>query len=103
MLSRGVALYPEDPDMHRMLGIGFRSLGWRQAAEVQFLVSYERDKDNPDSPYNLAILYLTSDKPRVADAEKWYQMAIDLGGTPDPQLERAIRELRTQLASPIPE
>ncbi|MDP7399843.1 MAG: tetratricopeptide repeat protein [Lentisphaeria bacterium] len=91
MLSRAAALYPDDPDMARMLGIACRSLGWHQAAEVQFLRAWKLDPTGSGAPYNLAILYATLEQPRHEDAGKWYEIAIKNGGAQDPQLERFLK------------
>ncbi len=88
MLSRAVALYPDNPDFHRYLGVACRQLGWVDAAEAQLKRSYQLDDKNPDTPFNLAILFATLEPPSMEQARKWYAIAKQLGAEIDPGLER---------------
>lgn len=90
IFARGVALEPRNADFHRYLGLASRSLGWTDATEAAFRRSFKLDDTSGETAYNLALHYMTLDKPRVAEAKQWYDKAIELGQPPDEQLEEAI-------------
>lgn len=92
MLSRAVALYPEEAAFHRYLGVACRSLGWTDAAQVQLNRSFELDDSSSDTAFNLAILYATMEPPQMEQAKKWYVKAKELGAEIDPGLERLFTE-----------
>jgi Flp pilus assembly protein TadD len=91
MLSRAVALFPDNPHTHRALGIACRQVGWLQPATVQFTRAFALDSKDSDTAFNLAVLYATAEEPRLDKAKKWYQTARDLGAESDPGLERLFQ------------
>jgi predicted nucleic acid-binding Zn-ribbon protein len=91
MLSRAVALFPDNPHSHRSLGIACRQIGWLQPATVQFTRAFKLDASDSDTAFNLAVLYATAEEPRLDKARKWYQTARELGAESDPGLERLVK------------
>ena len=49
------------------------------------------DKNLPECLYNLAQLYALVDPKDVKQARKYYQQALDLGVTPDAQLDKVLK------------
>jgi chromosome segregation ATPase len=87
MLSRAVALEPDNPDAHRCLGIACSTLGWYDAAEVQFRRTYKLDEKDAENAFNMAVLLATREPPRLEEAKKWYARAKELGVAADPGLD----------------
>ena len=91
MLTRAVALNPDNPAIHRSLGVACSSLGWLDAAEVQFRRAFGLDPRDRESAFNMAIL-LASRKPvRMEEARDWYRKARDLGSASDPGLDELFK------------
>ncbi|MBT4820198.1 MAG: hypothetical protein HON70_31105 [Lentisphaerae bacterium] len=87
MLTRAVALYPERHDAHRYLGIACSSLGWVEAAEVQFRRALKLKRDDNETAFNLAVLLASVSPPRMTEAKKWYKHALASGSPHDPGLD----------------
>ena len=87
-------------------------MGWREAALKQYEKAYELDQKNPDSAFNLALIYLTMYSDAMKDASKdhenrgiiraqankykraakeWYDCAKSCGAAADPELERLLK------------
>jgi chromosome segregation ATPase len=88
MLSRAVALEPTNAVAHRCLGLACSSLGWYDAAEVQFRRAHELNAKDPENAFNLAVLLSSRQPPRQEEARQWYERALALGSARDPGLDR---------------
>ena len=91
MLARAVALNPKNPDIARTYGMALATLGWTQAAEIQLEKAYNFKKEDPEAPLALAILLGSSKPPRIDEAKKWYQIAIQNGAQRDPGLDAVLK------------
>jgi chromosome segregation ATPase len=88
MLSRAVAIEPGNAVAHRCLGLACSSLGWYDAAEVQFRRAHELNGKDGENAFNLAVLLSTRQPPRLDEARTWYEQALTLGVARDPGLDR---------------
>lgn len=88
MLSRAVALEPGNAVAQRCLGVACSSLGWYDAAEVQFRRAHELNRGDGETAFNLAVLLSSRQPPRLDEARTWYRQALDLGVARDPALDR---------------
>ena len=88
MLSRAVALEPTNAVAHRCLGLACSSLGWYDAAEVQFRRAHELNSKDAENAFNLAVLLSSRQPPRQEEARQWYERALALGSARDPGLDR---------------
>ena len=91
MLARAVALNPQNPDIARTYGMALATLGWTQAAEIQLEKAHNLKKEDPEAPLALAILLGSAKPPRLEDAKKWYQIAIQNGAQRDPGLDAVLK------------
>ena len=91
MLARAVALNPQNPDIARTYGMALATLGWTQAAEIQLEKAYNLKKEDAEAPLALAILLGSSKPPRIDEAKKWYQIAIQNGAQHDPGLDAVLK------------
>ena len=91
MLARAVALNPKNPDIARTYGMALATLGWTQAAEIQLEKAYNLKKEDAEAPLALAILLGSSKPPRIDEAKKWYQIALQNGAQHDPGLDAVLK------------
>ena len=91
MLARAVALNPKNPDIARTYGMALATLGWTQAAEIQLEKAHNLKKEDPEAPLALAILLGSAKPPRLEEAKKWYQIAIQNGAQHDPGLDAVLK------------
>ena len=91
MLARAVALNPKNPDIARTYGMALATLGWTQAAEIQLEKAHNLKKEDPEAPLALAILLGSAKPPRLEEAKKWYQIAIQNGAQRDPGLDAVLK------------
>ena len=91
MLARAVALNPKNADVARTYGMALATLGWTQAAEIQLEKAYNLKKEDAEAPLALAILLGSSKPPRIDEAKKWYQIAIQNGAQRDPGLDAVLK------------
>ena len=91
MLARAVALNPQNPDIARTYGMALATLGWTQAAEIQLEKAHNLKKEDPEAPLALAILLGSAKPPRLEEAKKWYQIAIQNGAQRDPGLDAVLK------------
>ena len=91
MLARAVALNPQNPDIARTYGMALATLGWTQAAEIQLEKAHNLKKEDPEAPLALAILLGSAKPPRIEEAKKWYQIAIQNGAQRDPGLDAVLK------------
>ncbi|MFZ2657857.1 MAG: hypothetical protein WAX69_23185 [Victivallales bacterium] len=92
VLGRGVAQDPKNPKLQRYLGVACSNLDWIEAAEKQFKTAFDLDPKSSESALYLAILYATSEKPKMDEARKWYKKSRELGAKTDPAIEKLIKE-----------
>ncbi len=90
MLTRAVALCPENAAMHRCLGVACSALGWTDAAEAQFRRALNTDAKDAEAAFNLAVLLATREPPRTDEARQWYAKAKELGSPGDPGLDATL-------------
>jgi Flp pilus assembly protein TadD/predicted nucleic acid-binding Zn-ribbon protein len=88
MLSRAAALDADSAAVHTQLGVACSSLGWREAAEIQFRRALKQNPTYTEAAFNLALL-LGSGKStdHMNEARKWYRTARTHGAEADPQLD----------------
>jgi Flp pilus assembly protein TadD len=89
-LAMSAYLEPKDARTHHYLGVVVGSKGWYSAAEDEMRKAIELAPDYAEAHYNLAVFYLERNPPAVELARRHYQKAVDLGGAPDPALEKKI-------------
>ena len=90
-LTRAAALAPDNKEIAKYLGAALSTAGWTQAAEQELIRAYNLDKKDADAPFNLAVLYATSNPPDIPNARKWYRIALQNGARQDPGLDQALR------------
>jgi len=88
MLARAAALNPANPVVHRHLGVACSSLGWKDAAEVQFRRALQLNASDRETAFNLAVLLATKESPDMEEARKWYATARRLGAEADRGLDK---------------
>ena len=90
MLSRAVALEPDNPNAHRCLGIACSTLGWFDVAEAQFRRTHTLNPKDAENAFNMAVLLATREPPRLDEGKTWYLRARRLGAASDPGLDRVF-------------
>ena len=60
------------------------------AAEREILRVLELAPDYAEAHYNLAVFYLQRNPPAVELARRHYYKSVDLGGAPDPEIEKKV-------------
>ncbi len=81
-----------DPRVHLYLAVMARDYGWQSAAEIELQRAIILDPQYTDAHYNLAMLYLERDPPSYELARRHYYFALDLGGKPDREIEKILRD-----------
>jgi len=81
-----------DPRVHLYLAVMARDYGWQSAAEIELQRAIILDPQYTDAHYNLAMLYLERDPPSFELARRHYYFALDLGGKPDREIEKLLRD-----------
>ncbi len=89
-LAQAVLLEPKDARAHHYLGVVIGSKGWFLGAEDEMRKAIELAPDYAEAHYNLAVFYLQRNPPAVELARRHYQKSLDLGGAPDPELQKKI-------------
>ncbi len=97
-LTKAIALDPKSPSAHNHLGIVAGRKGWPEAAEQEFKKAIALHPSYADAHFNLAVVYATNQPPSRQLADQHYRKATALGATPDPALERLIRDTGTAKA-----
>ena len=90
-LTRAVALDPRNPEAHNYLGITLSKKGWQAAAEGEIRRALELNPQYADAHFNLAAIYARQKTPNLSLARYHYQKALDLGASPDPQMETLLK------------
>jgi Flp pilus assembly protein TadD len=89
-LAMAAYLEPKDARVHQYLGVVVGSKGWYSAAEDEMRKAIELEPDYAEAHYNLAVFYLERNPPAVELARRHYYKSVDLGGAPDPELEKKV-------------
>ena len=89
-LGRALALQPANPGLASHFAAALVDLGWTQAAEQQFARCLKLQPNDPHAAFNLAVLCATAQPPRLKEAKKWYEIAVNNGAEKDPGLEAAF-------------
>lgn len=87
-LQKTIELAPDDARARVVLGTVFFRSNRENEAEGQFKASIAADPMLSEPYYNLAFLYARTG--RMEEARKYYQLALERGALPDPELERRI-------------
>jgi Flp pilus assembly protein TadD len=89
-LAMAAYLEPKDARVHQYLGVVVGSKGWYSAAEDEMRKAIELAPDYAEAHYNLAVFYMERNPPAVELARRHYYKSVDLGGAPDPELEKKV-------------
>ncbi|TSA31824.1 MAG: hypothetical protein D4R65_10590 [Verrucomicrobiaceae bacterium] len=90
-LQEAVASDDKDHIAFNYLGICYGEKGQKQDAEESFQRSIGIRDEYPDAHFNLAVLYATGQPPRLEEAKKHYEKALQHGSDPDPSLEQLLQ------------
>jgi tetratricopeptide (TPR) repeat protein len=89
-LARALHQDPKDPRGHLYMAVVIHDYGWGSAAEVELQRAIQLDPTYADAHFNLALMYLEKDPPAIELARRHYYVAIDLGASPDGEIEKQI-------------
>lgn len=87
-LLEAVSSDDKDHIAQNHLGICYGEKGQRDLAEIALKKSIEIRDAYPDAHFNLAVLYATSEPPRLDLAKEHYQKALEHGSEADASLEQ---------------
>jgi len=90
-LAMAAYLEPKDARVHQYLGVVVGNKGWYSAAEDEMRKAIELEPDYAEAHYNLAVFCLERKPPAVELARRHYYKSVDLGGAPDPEIEKKIK------------
>ena len=76
LLQEGIAEDPNNPRLHRLLGIILRDRGVYEQAVDELDLAWKLGPGSADTAAALGVLYDSSNRPQAAEA--WHRMAIDL-------------------------
>ncbi len=91
-LAQAVLYDPGNARTHNFLGVTLGRKGWLDGAEAELRRAVEIDPSARDSHYNLAVIYLQRKPPAIELARRHYFRAVELGASPDPAIEKTLRE-----------
>lgn len=89
-LGSAVTHDPSNARAHNYLGVVLGRKGWLDGAEAELRRAVEIDAAYRDAHYNLAIIYLQRKPPAIELARRHYFKSIELGGKPDPIIEKTL-------------
>jgi Flp pilus assembly protein TadD len=89
-LSTAVLHAPKEPRAHHFLGVTIGKKGWYSGAEDELRKAIALDPDYGEAHFNLAVFYLQRNPPAVELARRHYEKSLDLGGAPDPEVEKRL-------------
>ena len=89
-LARAAADQPTSPRVHNQLAVVLQAMTWYDGAEKSLLQAIALDPDYRDAHYNLALIYLDRESPSPERARKHYEKALQLGTSPDANLEKRL-------------
>ena len=87
-----VVVYHTPPRYDNAHEAALFNMGWTEAAATRLLEAHRLKPDDPEAPFNLAVLYATAKQPDYQEASKWYKIAINNGAQHDPGLDRVLGE-----------
>ncbi len=90
--EKSLSIDPKQARAHHYLGVIASKMGITERAEREFKGALAVDPSYGEADFNLAVLYATSSPPRWDEARKHYAEAIKKGGTPDPALEKLLKQ-----------
>jgi Tfp pilus assembly protein PilF len=90
-LATAVANQPESPRAHNQLAVVLQAMAWYDGAEKSLLKAIQLDPDYRDAHFNLALIYIDRKAPSSKLARKHYETAVELGATPDKELEERLK------------
>jgi len=89
-LSQAVVYDRANARAHNYLGVVLGRKGWLDGAEAELRRAVEIDPGYRDAHYNLAVIYLQRHPPTIELARRHYFRSIELGGKPDPAIEKSL-------------
>jgi tetratricopeptide (TPR) repeat protein len=92
MFTRAIHEDPADARAHNYLAIAAKTLGWRDAAEMELMRALELNPDYGIANFNLALLYLDQKPPALELAKRHYDKALAHGVAKDDIVERRLKE-----------
>ena len=90
-LATAVADQPESPRAHNQLAVVLQAMAWYDGAEKSLLKAIQLDPDYQDAHFNLALIYIDREVPSLKLARQHYEKAVELGATPDQELEKRLK------------
>lgn len=91
--ANGLYLQPGHSRARNYYAATLTRKGWLHGAEAELRRAIELEPDYPEAHYNLALLYMRRTPPAGELARRHYQRAVDLGATPDRDLEASLRDV----------
>lgn len=89
-LAQAVLYDKANPRAHNYLGAVFGAKDWLDGAAAELRRAVQIDPAYRDAHYNLAVIYLQQRPPAVELARRHYYRSIELGGQPDPEIEKKL-------------
>lgn len=91
-LTKAIRIDPKNATAHNYLGITSSQKGWPEAALDEELKAIALNPNYADAHFNIAVIYATNQPPAKDRALEHYRKATQLGATPDPELEKLLRD-----------
>lgn len=91
-MAQAVIYAPKDAVTRNYLGVAAGRNRWFDAAEAELRRAIELNPDYADAHFNLAVFCLERQPPAKELARRHYQKALTLGATPDPLVEKALKD-----------
>ena len=89
-LTTALQLDPKNATAHNYLGITASQKGYPEAAADEIQKAIQLNPNYADAHFNLAVVFATSQPPDKGRAREHYNVAVRLGASPDPTLEKLI-------------
>lgn len=90
-IAQAVVHAPNDPVARNYLGVAAGRNHWFDAAESELRRAIELKPDYADAHFNLAVFCLERKPPAIELARRHYQKALELGASPDPLIEKTLK------------
>lgn len=90
-LTKAIRIDPKNATAHNYLGITSSQKGWPEAALDEEQKALSLNPNYADAHFNIAVIYATNQPPAKDQAMEHYRRATQLGATPDPELEKLLR------------